>query len=360
MILRDLLRVLGSNRRDGRNLTADEARDAFATILEGNESEVRIGAFLIALRWKGVTVEEYVGFARAARDKATIPCRGLEHLVCICPPHDGFERHAPLEVASGLIAAAAGARVLVISDRCVPPRRGLTPASVLERLEAPMTWDPSEAESWVVKARFAAISATGMLPAWLGLRRVRGDLGVRTALSTVEKLVAPPSAALLVGAYSGPVLGTAVETIQGLGHPRGIVVQGLEGGVIPSVVRRSRGIELVEGCQVPLSIEPGDWGLGAEADADLPLFLPGDEGQGPADNPSLVQSSADQVAAVLCGQAGAARSAALLGAALALKAAGLCMTVSDGVDRATSALDSGEASAVLARVRELAKRPRGA
>ncbi|MBM3975443.1 MAG: hypothetical protein FJ299_00455 [Planctomycetes bacterium] len=358
MILRDLLRVLGSNRRDGRNLKCDEAYSAFQTILAGDESEVRIGAFLIALRWKGVTVEEFVGFARAARDKAVIPCQGMTDLVCICPPHDGYERHAPLEVASGLIAAAAGARVLVISDRCVPPKRGLTPASVLELLDAPMTWDPGEAEKWVAQARFAAISATGMLPAWLGLRRVRGDLGVRTALSTVEKLIAPSSAAIVAGAWSGPVLGTAVETIQGLGHKRGMVVQGLEGSVIPSVHKRTRGIELIDGRQVPLSIEPGDWGLCAEADAELPLYMPAEDGQGAADNPGLVKASGAQVLGVLAGESGPARNAALLGAALALKAAGLSLTVSDGVDRATNALDSGEASAVLARLRELAKRSR--
>ena len=89
MILRDLLRVLGSSdRRDGRNLTHEEAYRAFLTILDGEESEIRIGAFLIALRWKGVTVDEVTGFARAARERATIPCQDVEGLVCLCPPHD--------------------------------------------------------------------------------------------------------------------------------------------------------------------------------------------------------------------------------------------------------------------------------
>ena len=57
MILRDLLRVLGTNGRDGRNLTSEEAFRAFDSILSGEESEIRIGAFLIALRIKGASVE---------------------------------------------------------------------------------------------------------------------------------------------------------------------------------------------------------------------------------------------------------------------------------------------------------------
>lgn len=358
MILRDLLRVLGSNRRDGRNLSTEEAYNAFDTILSGTESEIRVGAFLIALRWKGVTVEELTGFARAARARARIPCAEMPGVVCLCPPHDGYERYAPLEVVAGLVAAAVGARVLLIVDRSVPPKRGLTAANVLERLGAGMTWDPTEAEDWIERARFAAIAATGMLPALLGLRRVRGDLGVRTPLATVEKLLAPPKAAIVIGAGGGPVLGTAIQVVQSLGHPRGIVVQGLEGGLVPTVVRRTRGIELNEGRQVPLSIEPGDFGLGGECDAELPLFLPPDEGQGPADNPELVRGSVDQVQSVLCGQTGPARSSVLMSAAVVLKACGRAMTLAEGIDLAGAALDSGAASALLERLRGLARHTR--
>ena len=56
MLLRDLLRLLGSAKRDGRNLTRDEAYRAFELIVSGTQSEIQVGAFLIALRWKGVTV----------------------------------------------------------------------------------------------------------------------------------------------------------------------------------------------------------------------------------------------------------------------------------------------------------------
>jgi len=355
MILRDLLRVLGSSRRDGRNLTHEEAYNAFATIISGAESEIRVGAFLIALRWKGVTVEELTGFARAARDHASIPCQGMEGVVCVCPPHDGYDRHPPLEVAAGLVAAAAGARVLIVSDRAVPPRRGLTAANALESLGLTMTWDPQEANDWVGQANFAVISATGMLPALLALRRVRADLGVRTSLSTVEKLIAPSSAAVLLGAASGPVLGTAVEVIQGLGHPRGTAVQGLEGGVLPRVTRRTRGIELVQKRGNPLSIEPGDFGLLCSDEPELPLFGPPEDGLGSADNAELVRCSGTATSAVLAGAHGPERNAVLLGAALILKTAGRAFTLAEGVDAATGALDSGRASALVARLRSLVR-----
>jgi len=353
MVLRQLMRALGAGTKDVRNLTREEAFRAFTAILAGGESDILIGTFLISMRWKGVTVEELMGFAQAARSQARIPCQGMSGLVALCPQHDGHDRYPPLDVCAGLIASAAGARVLIVSDRCVPPRRGLTAASVLEAIGLSMTWDPGEAEDWVSKEQFAAVSISGMLPPLIALRRMRGDVTIRTPLSTVEKLLAPNSAAVLMGAQGGPVLGTAVEVVQDLQHPRGIVVQGLDGGVIPSVRRRTRGIEVADGHLVPVTVEPDDFGLGDDEEPELPLFGPPEEGYGAADNPHLVKACGDITMAVLGGADGPARRASLLGAALILKASGRCLTLAEGVDAAASALDSGAAGAMIPRLQGL-------
>lgn len=353
MALRHYMRILASDPKDARNLTRDEARRAFRAILSGGESEVLIAAFLTSLRWKGVTVEELCGFAEAARSQARIPCSGMPGLVCVCPPHDGHDTYPPLDVAAGLVAAAAGARVLIVSDRSVPPRRGLTGSNVLEALGLSMTWDPTEAEDWVAKARFAAISISGILPAMLNLRRVRGDVIVRTPLSTVEKLVAPAGSAIVLGAQGGPVLGTAVEVMQALGHSRGIAVQGLDGGVIPSVRKRTRGIEISDRHLVPVTIEPQDFGLDLPHEPELPMFGPPEEGYGTADNPVLVQAAGEITRAILAGETGPARNATLLGAALILKASGRCPTLAEGVDSAARAVDSGSARDLVEHLRGL-------
>ena len=52
MSLRHLMRILGPGRKDGRNLTHEEAYEGFSAILSGSESEIRIGAFLVLLRTK--------------------------------------------------------------------------------------------------------------------------------------------------------------------------------------------------------------------------------------------------------------------------------------------------------------------
>jgi anthranilate phosphoribosyltransferase len=350
MKLRQAMRILGPGRKDGRNLTFEEAEAAFRAVLSGQESEIQIAAFLVMMRAKGITVQELTAFARAAREAARIPCAGMQGLVSICGPSDGIEHHPPLEVAAGFIAAGAGVPVLIFTDRCVSPRRGLTAASVLEGLNLPLHWDPAKAERDVEQHSFAAIALPAMLPPLMSLRRVRAEVSVRTPLSTVEKLLAPAESSVVLGAMGGPVLGSAAEVIQALGHPRGIVVQGPEGGVIPALSKRTRGVELAERFLVPIHIEPEDFGLMSEVECELPLFSLPPEGMGAGDNPELVRRCAEITLEILEGVPGPARNSALLGAALMLKASGRALTLAEGVDAAAHSLDSWAAREVLLRI----------
>src|SRR5690349_5407370 len=59
------------------NLSSDEAFAAMETILSGQASQPQIAALLVALRMKGETVDELVGFARAMRAMAAPVNAGL-------------------------------------------------------------------------------------------------------------------------------------------------------------------------------------------------------------------------------------------------------------------------------------------
>src|SRR3954453_23346042 len=66
MIVEALHRVANHNE----SLSRAEAREVMAEVLTGKCTDAQVAALLIALRMKGETVEEIVGFAQAIRAAA--------------------------------------------------------------------------------------------------------------------------------------------------------------------------------------------------------------------------------------------------------------------------------------------------
>src|SRR5438094_9585367 len=64
------LKPLLAHVAQGRSLTEAQAESAFEIIMSGNATASQIGAFLMALRVRGETVEEIAGAARIMRAKA--------------------------------------------------------------------------------------------------------------------------------------------------------------------------------------------------------------------------------------------------------------------------------------------------
>src|SRR5256885_14158555 len=55
---------------DRVDLTEQEAREAMHEIMAGEATDAQIAGFLTALRMKGETAQELIGFARVMREKA--------------------------------------------------------------------------------------------------------------------------------------------------------------------------------------------------------------------------------------------------------------------------------------------------
>src|SRR5215471_2495677 len=70
MILDALHRLANPSAADTQSLSRAEARDVMADVLTGKCTDAQIAALLMALRMKGETVEEIVGFAEAIRAAA--------------------------------------------------------------------------------------------------------------------------------------------------------------------------------------------------------------------------------------------------------------------------------------------------
>src|SRR3989454_7900811 len=117
-IIREAVRALV----DRRDLTRIEAAAAMEAIMTGAATGAQIGAFLTALRMKGETVEELIGFAQVMRQKVVrIRARGddvagisgtdREMLIDTCGTGGGATRTFNVAAATPFVLAGARLRV---------------------------------------------------------------------------------------------------------------------------------------------------------------------------------------------------------------------------------------------------------
>lgn len=338
MILREFIKVLGTNRREGRNLTCEEAETAFARILDGEGSDVQVGAFLMAMRWKGETVDELVGFVRAARAAASLPATFLPDAVAIGSPHDGKRGSIPMNGPAGILAAACGVPLLQITDPAPSNSGRLTSADVLRAMGAGWCTCPERGEGQWNGIGYLALSARALLPGLDRLRLVRAELGVRVAVHTIEKLILPRSAAAVVGVHKGPNLGLAAEVLHQLGHSRGFVVQGVEGGTDPYVSQATQRVEIEGGRLIHSPIVPSDYGV--------------DEFEEPHMSVADAGAAAQLAEGLLAGREhGPARSALILCAAQLIVAGRRAPSLAEALDMARVAVDRGMALEKLQELR---------
>src|SRR2546427_4008334 len=95
---------------DRVDLTEQEARDAMHEIMAGQATDAQIAGFLTALRMKGETAQELIGFARVMRERAE-PLWNGEVLQVLDTAGTGGDRSGTFNISTAAAFVAAGARV---------------------------------------------------------------------------------------------------------------------------------------------------------------------------------------------------------------------------------------------------------
>src|SRR5713226_6819170 len=110
-----------------RSLGTAEASEAMEAILAGDVSPAQIAAFLTALRMKGETVDELVGFARAMRSRAVrvdVGLNGGETLLDTCGTGGDGQSTFNISTIAAFVAAGAGVRVAKHCNRSASSQCG--------------------------------------------------------------------------------------------------------------------------------------------------------------------------------------------------------------------------------------------
>src|SRR5579872_751064 len=213
-----------------RDLSAEEARRAMESILAGDVSPAQIAAFLVALRMKGETVDELVGFARAMRAVAIrieIVPNG-EPLLDTCGTGGDGQSTFNISTIAAFVVAGAGVRVAKHGNRSISSHCGS--ADLLEAMGISVTLPPQDVARAIREVGIGFLFAPALHTAMKHAHPVRVELKLRTAFNLLGPLTNPAGAtAQLVGAPSEHEAELMAGALAQLGLARGFVVHGSDG-----------------------------------------------------------------------------------------------------------------------------------
>ena len=334
------LKVLARGPDSLADLEPEVAEKATELILRGVASPAQIAGFFLIGRAKGNSASELAAISRAMRRF----CRPIEAppgppVVTVTGGFDGKTRTFNVGAAASLVAAAAGGRILVLGGEDVPPKAGRTNIDALRNLgmKAPQTLD--EASSSLKEHGFAATTPEHYLPELHGLLQLRREMVRRTALNVSEKLVSPvPASRILVGmTHRYPFLKTIPEALVDLGVDRALVFQAIEGSDEAPLDGNSALVWVKDGKLEEFRIPPESLGLLRATKASVPWNDPEDE--------------ARRLFSALNGEEGPVSDLVLYNAALRLWVADDGAPLEDHLDKVRETLLSGDALALLERLR---------
>ena len=315
-----------------RPLTRAEAEIAFMALFDGAATPAQMGGFLMALRTRGETVDEFAAAASVMRSKC-LPVRAPIGAMDIVGTGGDGKGTLNISTATAFVVAGAGVIVAKHGNRNLSSRSGA--ADALTELGLNVMVGPDVVERCLTEAGIGFMMAPMHHPATRHVMPVRAELGTRTLFNILGPLTNPAGVKRqLTGAFSPALIRPMAETLRALGSDKAWLVHGGDGSDELSISAASKVAALENGEIREFDLHPAEAGLPTHPFEAI-------IGGTPSDNAAAFR-------ALLDGAPGAYRDAVLLNAAAALMVADRVTDLADGVAVARVSIDSGAAKAKIA------------
>ncbi len=322
----------------GEHLSRPEAELVMEAILAGQSATGQIAALLSALRTKGESVDEVIGFATAMRRHATeiFPAGHkilAEPLIDTCGTGGDARGTFNISTVVAFVVAGAGVRVAKHGNRSTGGRSGS--ADVLEAVGVKIDLPAARIAAAIEEIGIGFLFAPAMHAATRHAIAARQQLKVRTVFNLLGPLTNPANAsAQIVGVYDAALTEVVAKALGGLGVRRAFVVHGADGLDEISLSGETFVSELRNGTVRNFKVTPEDFGL---TRAPLEAIRGGDA----KFNAEIMHKVLGR--SLLYREHGAARDIVLINAAAALVTAGRAADFLDGVRLACESINSGAA-----------------
>lgn len=328
---------------EGQDLDADSMTKAVGVIMEGQATGAQIGAFLTAMRLKGESVDEIAGAAMALRDRC-VKLPGFDgvaqkDLIDTCGTGGDGAGTVNVSTLAAITAAGAGARVAKHGNKSVSSLCGS--ADLLTALGVRIDVPPEIAARCLKEAGFAFLFAPLYHPAMKSVGPARQEMGIRTLFTLLGPQCSPAGVRRQVmGVYSQELVEVIAGVLGRLECERAMVVASSDGLDEISVCAPTTIAHLYEDGKIKVqAMDPDDLGIKTHEPESL-------KGGDPEHN-AVVSFE------FLKGAHGAVRDAVVVNASAALVVSGKTSDMSEGINMAREAIDTGKALEVLEKVKAL-------
>ncbi len=320
---------------EGQSLSRDAANEAMSCLLEGNHAPEKVGAFLFALRMKNETVEEISGFVDCLRNRGIQVVLPRQDVMDVCGTGGDSSGTFNISTVASFILAAAGQPIAKHGNRSVSSRSGSF--DVFESLGLKFDSDPAQAARSIETHGIGLLFAPAFQPDLKAIASVRKNLGTHTVFNALGPLLNPARVKRqLIGVYSPLLLEKMALVLKALGSAEAMIVRGEDGLDEISLSGPTQVAHLKDGEIQRYTICPEDFGIDR---APLSTIQGGD-----------ARENAKTLVKILCGEKGPKRDIVLMNAAAVLCIGGKSMSLKEGFARASEAIDSGRAMALLTQM----------
>jgi anthranilate phosphoribosyltransferase len=308
-------------------LTREQAQTAFGILFEGEATPSQIGGFLMALRTRGETVDEYAAAAAVMRAKCHAVSAPAGAMDIVGTGGDG-KNTLNISTATAFVVAGAGVTVAKHGNRNLSSKSGASDA--LTQMGLNVMVGPEVVEKALNEAGIGFMMAPMHHPAIAHVMPTRAELGTRTIFNILGPLTNPAGVKRqLTGAFSRDLIRPMAETLGQLGSEKAWLVHGSDGTDELTITGVSWVSALENGQVTDFEVNPEDAGLPIHPFEDIIGGTP--------------EENASDFNALLDGVQNAYRDAVLLNSAAALVVADVATDLKQGVEMARTSIDSGAA-----------------
>ena len=322
----------------GADLDRAKMRAVMEQIMSDQATDAQIGAFLVALRIKGETIDEIAGGAEVMREKATPIVTVRPDLIDTCGTGGDDSGTFNISTTVAFVACGAGLAVAKHGTRSISSQCGSS--DVLTALGVNVEAAPEKVGECIDEVGIGflfAIALHGAMKHAIGPRR---ELATRTVFNILGPLTNPAGAKRqLLGVFDGALTEALAGVLRELGSEQALVVHGSDGLDEITLTGPTQVSELRDGQVSTRQIHPGDFGLQTVSGEALK--------GGDADHNARI------LRGVLDGEEGPQRDVVLLNSAAAIVVGGLAEDITAGLEVARESIDSGKARQALGRLVEV-------